>query len=143
LSCVWFLLTRALVGKIPPSPFPFSIELLKDSLRLYYSPYGQVADTEPIKFAKCDCVQLDPDRNDPGLLAESAQLMGDTGAAVAPKYDFMPCRHHLPCEKTAVVMCCTMWVQEEADRREREEAQIFERFEVGIVDLIVRLKNLI
>jgi hypothetical protein len=43
----------------------------------------------------------------------------------------VPQRHHLPCEKTAVVICCTIWVKEEAQRREKEEAEIMERFEVG------------
>jgi hypothetical protein len=38
------------------STFPFTTELLKDSLRLYLSAYGQVADNEVMTFDACDCI---------------------------------------------------------------------------------------
>lgn len=41
---------------MPHTTFPFTVELLKDSLRLYLSPFGQVADTETILFPACDCI---------------------------------------------------------------------------------------
>ena len=62
---------------LPSIPFPFTIDLLKDSLRLYLSPYGQVADTEQVIFPKCDCV--------------------DDVKGKAKK--------HNPCKKPAVVIC--------------------------------------
>jgi hypothetical protein len=33
---------------LPPMAFPFTVDLLKDSLRLYQSPFGQVANTEQV-----------------------------------------------------------------------------------------------
>ena len=53
---------------MPHTTFPFTVELLKDSLRLYLSPYGQVADTEVVSFAACDCIddrRLKPLYHDP------------------------------------------------------------------------------
>jgi len=42
--------------EMPKMPFPFTVDLLKDALRLYVSPYGQVADTEQVVFPACDCI---------------------------------------------------------------------------------------
>ena len=42
--------------ELPAMPIPFTVELLKDALRLYVSPYGQIADTQQITFPTCDCV---------------------------------------------------------------------------------------
>ena len=36
--------------ELPPMPFPFTIDLMKDALRLYTSPYGQVAGTPPLSL---------------------------------------------------------------------------------------------
>ena len=78
-----------IAAALPPMPFPFSVDLLKDALRLYVSPYGQVADTESITFPLCDCVG-------------------------GPKNK--PLRHE-PCTKAAVALCLSVYVEEEAQRR--------------------------
>jgi len=54
--------------RLPPMPFPFTVDLLKDAVRLYMSPYGQVADTEQVMFPSCDCIngpKNKPSRHDP------------------------------------------------------------------------------
>ena len=43
-------------GAMPEMVFPFTVDLLKDALRLFVTPYGQIADTEPFKFPQCDCI---------------------------------------------------------------------------------------
>jgi hypothetical protein len=91
----------ALIEKnLPPLAFPFTVDLLKDSLRLYESPYGQVADTEQVTFPSCECV--DEVRNKP--------------------------KRHNPCTKAAMVLIKSLYVPEEADRREIEEDEFLQRF---------------
>jgi hypothetical protein len=58
--------------------------------RLVTTPYGQIADTEPVKYPLCDCLQ------DGGTLAS---------------------KHQLPCEKPSVVMCIAIYTNEETIRR--------------------------
>lgn len=70
---------------LPPMPFPFSVDLLKDALRLYVSPYGQVADTESVTYPECDCIG-------------------------GPKNK--PLRHD-PCSKASVALCLSVYVDEE------------------------------
>ena len=80
--------------------FPFTVELLKDAMRLYFSPFGQVADTEQVVFLGCDCVD---DKR------------------------FKPLRHN-PCTKPAIVIVKTIYVEEEVQRREVEEDEYMEVF---------------
>eukprot|EP01033_Poteriospumella_lacustris_P006153 gene6153-4417_t len=87
--------------RLPPMAFPFTVDLLKDSIRLYISPYGPVADTEQVTFPACDCV--DDIRGKP--------------------------KRHDPCQKAAVVLAKSVYIDEEADRREEEEDEFLERFE--------------
>jgi Leucine-rich repeat (LRR) protein len=87
--------------KLPQMVFPFTVDLLKDSIRLYISPYGPVADTEQVTFPSCDCV--DDVRGKP--------------------------KRHDPCQKAAVVIAKSVYTDEEADRREVEEDEFLERFE--------------
>jgi hypothetical protein len=86
---------------IPPISFPFTVDLLKDSIRLYISPYGSIADTETATFPSCDC--MDEFRNKP--------------------------KRHNPCAKPAVVMSKSCYIEEEAVRRSEEEDQLLETFE--------------
>jgi hypothetical protein len=86
---------------LPPMAFPVTVDLLKDSLRLYVSPYGQVANTESVTFKGCDC--YDEVRN-------------------------RPLRHN-PCVKPAVVIVKSIYLDEEAERRDIEEDEYIERFE--------------
>jgi len=86
--------------EMPPMAFPFTVELLKDALRLYTTPYGQIADTEPVKFTLCDCIDDDGE----------------------------PLNHFLPCEKPAVVLCMNLYTEEEVLRQEAEEKDLFEIF---------------
>lgn len=86
---------------LPPIAFPFTVDLLKDSIRLFESPYGQIADTEQVTFPSCDCV--DEVRGKP--------------------------KRHNPCTKAAVVIVKSLYVEEEADRREIEEDEMLERFD--------------
>ena len=86
---------------LPPMAFPFTIDLLKDSIRLYLSPYGQVGDTARVTFPKCDC--WDDDRN--------------------------KAKRHKPCAKAAVVICKSIFTVDEAIRREVEEREYMVRFE--------------
>jgi hypothetical protein len=90
-----------IAAELPPISFPFTIDLLKDSMRLYQSPYGQVADTERVTFPACDCI--DEARNKP--------------------------KRHMPCIKPAVVIVKSVYVEEEATRRDIEEEEFLERFE--------------
>ncbi|KAJ1423724.1 hypothetical protein B484DRAFT_398556 [Ochromonadaceae sp. CCMP2298] len=85
---------------LPPLAFPFTVDLLKDAIRLYISPYGQVADTEQVTFPACDCV--DDVRSKP--------------------------KRHNPCPKAAVVLCKSIYIPEEANRREIEEDEFLSRF---------------
>lgn len=50
-TSIFNLLSKA----IPSMPFTFTVDLLKDCLRLYISPYGKIADTETVVFPSCDC----------------------------------------------------------------------------------------
>ena len=86
---------------LPPMPFPFSVELLKDSLKLYHSPYGQVAETENYVFSKCDCIS-------------------DTNGR--------PTRHD-PCAKPAVVLIQSIYTEDDAERREEEEDEFSDKFD--------------
>ena len=85
---------------LPPMPFPFTVDLLKDSLRIYQSPYGQIADTEQIVFPKCDC--WDSKRNKPA--------------------------RHNPCKKAAIVVNKSIYTVDEAMRREIEESEYLSIF---------------
>ena len=85
---------------MPEMPWPFTVELLKDALRLYTTPYGQIADTEPVKFTLCDCID-------------------DEGE---------PLSHFLPCEKPAVVLCMALYTEEEVLRQDAEETDLFDVF---------------
>jgi hypothetical protein len=87
-------------ANLPPLAFPFTVDLLKDSIRLYESPYGQIAETEQVTFPSCECV--DEVRNKP--------------------------KRHNPCTKAAMVLVKSLYVPEEADRREIEEDEFLERF---------------
>lgn len=93
---------------LPPMPFPFTIDLLKDSLRLYVSPYGQVADTEPVTFPKCDCTG--GPKNKPQM--------------------------HDPCTKSSMVLCVSVYVEEEAERRAVE----YDEFSMLFTDLESEIK---
>lgn len=86
---------------LPPMPFPFTVDMLKDSLRLYLSPYGQVGDTVQETFPSCDCID---DRTK------------------KPK-------KHAECKKTSVVVARSIYTDEEADRREWEEDEFINKFE--------------
>ena len=86
---------------MPKTSFPFSKELLKDSLRLYLSPYGQIADTENIEYLDCDCI--DEKRLKP--------------------------LSHEPCEKPSVVLVKIIYTEEEASRRDEEEDMFSIKFE--------------
>eukprot|EP00602_Paraphysomonas_sp_CaronLab_P006141 CAMPEP_0185022112 /NCGR_PEP_ID=MMETSP1103-20130426/4839_1 /TAXON_ID=36769 /ORGANISM="Paraphysomonas bandaiensis, Strain Caron Lab Isolate" /LENGTH=1362 /DNA_ID=CAMNT_0027554057 /DNA_START=11 /DNA_END=4100 /DNA_ORIENTATION=+ len=86
---------------MPHTTFPFTVELLKDSLRLYLSPYGQVADTEVMTFSGCDCI--DERRRKP--------------------------LYHDPCEKPAVVLMKLIYTDDEARRRDDEEYLFNSKFE--------------
>lgn len=86
---------------LPPMPFPFTVELFKDSLRLFVSPYGQVADTIQHTFPKCDCID---------------DIKGK------------PMRHS-PCIKPAVCIVTSIYTDEEASRRDIEEDEYIARFE--------------
>lgn len=98
---------------LPPIPFPFTVDLLKDSLRLYVSPYGRIADTEQLIFPACDCV--DEKRKKP--------------------------RRHNPCSKAAVVVVKSVYVEKEADRREVEEDEFLMKFEEIEDDIRAWLKT--
>ncbi len=93
--------------ELPPMPFPFTVDLLKDSLRLYTSPYGQVADTENFTFPSCDCVG-------------------------GPKNK--PLRHD-PCKKAAVVLCLSVYTEEEAERRAVEDDEMYMMFDEMTEDI--------
>eukprot|EP00981_Chlorochromonas_danica_P007020 scaffold1524_cov182-Ochromonas_danica.AAC.4 len=96
--------------KMPHISFPFTIDLLKDSIRLYVSPYGIIADTEQVLFPQCDCVD--------------------------PAFGNRPKRHEA-CTKAAVVLIKSVYVEEEADRREQEEDEFMERFDE--IDFNIRI----
>jgi hypothetical protein len=98
---------------LPPLAFPFTVDLLKDSIRLYESPYGQIAETEQVTFPSCDCV--DEVRKKP--------------------------KRHNPCTKAAVVIVKSLYVPEEADRREIEEDEFLERFRVIEDDIRIWLQT--
>jgi len=85
---------------LPPMAFPFTVDLLKDAIRLYESPYGQIADTEHVTYPSCDCID---------------------------DVRFKPKRHN-PCAKVSVVLCKSIYVTEEANRREIEEDEFISRF---------------
>jgi hypothetical protein len=97
--------------ELPPIAFPFTVDLLKDSLRIYQSPYGQVSDTEEIEFPACDCV--DEKRNRP--------------------------KRHNPCLKAAVVLVKSVYMEEEANRRESEEVEYIEQFKMVEEEITVWL----
>jgi hypothetical protein len=106
---VFSMLSKA----IPSMPFPFTVELLKDCLRLYYSPYGQVADTERFAFLSCDC--YDERRRRPS--------------------------NHNPCEKPAVVIVQTIYTEAEAVFREMEEDEYFGHFHDITTDINAWLRT--
>jgi len=85
---------------LPEIAFPFTADLLKDAMRLFQSPYGQIADTENISFPTCDCI--DEKRNKP--------------------------KRHNPCIKVSVVIVKSVYIEEEAKRREIEEEEMIARF---------------
>lgn len=92
---------------LPEMAVPFTVDLLKDALRIYVSPYGQVADTCEVTFKNCDCI--DDVRHRP--------------------------LRHSPCDKAAVVLSKSIYSAEEAVRRDREEdifMQIFEDVEEDV-----------
>lgn len=95
--------------RVKDATFPFTIDLLKDSLRLFMSPYGQVADTELFVYEGCDCI--DEKRRKPLF--------------------------HVPCEKSSVVLVKTIFSEEEAERRAVEEKDLTMRFET--IDNDIRL----
>ena len=99
--------------ELPPMPFPFTIDLMKDALRLYTSPYGQVADTENFTFDDCDCVG-------------------------GPKNK--PLRHD-PCKKAAVVMCISVYTEEEAERRAVEDEDMYLMFDEVSEEIDVYLSS--
>jgi hypothetical protein len=84
---------------LPEMAIPFSVDLLIDSIELFASPYGQVASIENIVFPSCDCVD---DRNKPV--------------------------RHRTCAKEAIVIGMVVFNDEEANRRELEEDEIFAEF---------------
>ena len=86
---------------LPPMPFPFTVELFKDSLRLFVSPYGQVADTIQHTYPKCDCI--DETKGKPN--------------------------RHSPCIKPSVCIVTSIYTDEEAVRRDLEEEEYLARFE--------------
>lgn len=86
---------------LPPMAFPFTVDLLKDSLRLYVSPFGQVAETETVGFGSCECVNDKTNK---------------------------PVRHS-SCIKPAIVLVKSIYSEEEASRREAEEDEYMMRFE--------------
>eukprot|EP01035_Chromulina_nebulosa_P018068 gene18068-23715_t len=90
-----------LIEALPLMPFPFTIELLKDCLRLYLSPYGQVADTERVIFPYCDCFN---ERTNKPV-------------------------NHVRCEKPAVVIVKTIYRDDEAMMRDIEEDEYMIQFE--------------
>jgi Leucine-rich repeat (LRR) protein len=95
--------------RVTDTTFPFTIDLLKDSLRLFMSPYGQVAETEMFVYEACDCI--DEKRRKPLF--------------------------HVPCEKSSVVLVKTIFSEEEAERRAIEEKDFSMRFEQ--IDTDIRL----
>jgi len=99
--------------EMPRMPFPFTVDLLKDALRLYVSPYGQVADTEQVIFPTCDCVG-------------------------GPKNK--PQRHD-PCKKPVVVLAVSVYTEEEADRRAVEDDEFYTKFDDISEDVKVYLSS--
>ena len=98
----------SLIAKeMPLMAFPFTVDLLKDALRLFVTPYGQIADTEPVKFPQCDCLK---DKSVPPVAF----------------------KHLLPCEKPAVVLCIAIYTEEETVRRDLEEKELFDIFYVSL-----------
>lgn len=94
-------LIHSISDNMPKTSFPFSKELLKDSLRLYLSPYGQIADTENMEYLDCDCI--DEKRLKP--------------------------KSHEPCEKPSVVLIKVIYTDEEASRRDEEEDMFAIKFD--------------
>lgn len=92
---------HSISDNMPKTSFPFSKELLKDSLRLYLSPYGQIADTENMEYLDCDCI--DEKRLKP--------------------------KSHEPCEKPSVVLVKIIYTEEEASRRDEEEDMFSIKFD--------------
>lgn len=88
---------------LPPMPFYLSPELLLDSIKLFSSPYGQVAAIEDIEYPKCDCVE---------------EKKGRVRASM-----------HKPCRKASLVLLTSIYTPEEASRREEEDEVFFEIFE--------------
>ena len=99
--------------EMPMMPFPFTVDLLKDALRLYMSPYGQVADTEQVVFPSCDCVG-------------------------GPKNK--PQRHD-PCKKPSVVLAISVYTEEEADRRAVEDDEFYQKFDEISEDVKIYLSS--
>ena len=94
-----------LMEALPPMPFPFTLQMLKDSVKLLSSPFGQVADTEEkFDFKDCDCV-------------------------VEKRGRFQPSTHKPTCPKTAIVVLTSIYSFEEADRREKEDEVFMDMFE--------------
>lgn len=69
--------------KLPPLSFPFTVDLLKDSIRLFISSYGTIAETENVTYTECDCI--DDVRGKP--------------------------KRHEPCPKAAVVIAKSVYVE--------------------------------
>lgn len=91
-----------IAAAMPKIAFPFTIDMLKDACRLYVSPYGQVAEMEEgVKFPKCECIDAVRNRK----------------------------LRHKPCIKPALVLCKSIYVDEEATRREIEEDEFLLKFE--------------
>jgi hypothetical protein len=87
---------------MPRIAFPFSIDMMKDAVRLYASPYNQVAEMEEaVEFPRCQCVD-----------------------AVRGKK-----LRHKKCLKPALVLCKSIYVDEEANRREVEEDEFLLKFQ--------------
>jgi len=100
ICLIVFYLVPLVHNNLPPIAFPFTADLLKDAMRLFQSPFGQIADTENISFPTCDCI--DEKRNKP--------------------------KRHNPCMKVSVVIVKSVYIEEEAKRREVEEEEMIERF---------------
>lgn len=83
-------------------------------MRFYQSPYGNIAETEQVNFERCECLNSDTSR---------------------------PRLHQPYCKKAAVVVVKSVYIEEEAIRRENEEEFFIQSFEIIDEEIIVWLKT--
>ena len=82
-------------AKLPPSPFGYTLEILKDAITKYEGPYGPVAQLDKVQFERCECVD-------------------SRGRS----------KGHKPCVLPSVVVAKTIYTVGEAQRRSTEDDTI-------------------